>query len=48
MSHLRIVVFGEELAREGIAKAIDFLLRDHEIRADFYMLVAREERAQGY
>jgi spore germination protein KC len=46
MSHLRIVVFGEELAREGIAKAIDFLLRDHEIRADFYMLVAREERAQ--
>lgn len=46
MSHLRIVVFGEELAREGIAKVIDFLLRDHEMRTDFYMLVAREERAQ--
>lgn len=46
-SHLRVVVFGEEMARAGIAKAVDFLLRDHEIRTDFYILVAQGKRAEN-
>lgn len=45
-SHLRIVVIGEELAREGIAEALDLLSRDYELRMDFYILVAKDTRAE--
>ncbi|MBB6674667.1 Ger(x)C family spore germination protein [Cohnella nanjingensis] len=41
-AHLRIVVFGERLARDGIAKPLDYLSRDAEMRNDFYLVVARE------
>ncbi|QHW35272.1 Ger(x)C family spore germination protein [Paenibacillus rhizovicinus] len=40
-SHLRILVIGEELAREGIAKVLDSLSRDHELRTDFYIVIAK-------
>ncbi|SFJ21595.1 spore germination protein KC [Paenibacillus sp. UNC496MF] len=40
-SHLRILVIGEDLARAGIAKVLDGLSRDHELRTDFYIIVAR-------
>ncbi|WP_044642215.1 Ger(x)C family spore germination protein [Risungbinella massiliensis] len=45
-SHLRVIVFGEALAKEGIAKAIDFISRDHEMRTDFYLLVAKGTSAE--
>ncbi|GMK41866.1 spore germination protein KC [Paenibacillus sp. CCS19] len=45
-SHLRIVVIGEELAREGIAEALDLLSRDYELRMDFYILVAKGTSAE--
>lgn len=41
LSHLRIVLFGEDMAREGIGKALDFLSRDHEMRSDFFLSVAK-------
>lgn len=41
VAHLREVVFGEEIAREGIGKALDFFSRDHEMRTDFYITVAK-------
>jgi len=41
LSHVRIVVFGEELAKEGIGKTLDFLSRDHEMRTDFFIAVAK-------
>ncbi|NOU70159.1 Ger(x)C family spore germination protein [Paenibacillus sp. LMG 31458] len=44
-SHLRILVIGEELAREGVSKVLDGLARDHEIRSDFYIIVARDTTA---
>ena len=44
-SHLRILVIGEDLAREGIAKVLDGLSRDHELRTDFYIIVARNTSA---
>ncbi|NBD25174.1 Ger(x)C family spore germination protein [Paenibacillus glycinis] len=44
-SHLRILVIGEDLAREGIAKVLDGLSRDHELRTDFYIIVARNTTA---
>jgi spore germination protein KC len=43
--HLRIVVISEKLAEEGFLDVLDFLYRDHELRSDFYIVIAREERA---
>lgn len=40
-AHLRFVVFGEALAREGIEDTLDVLSRDNELRTDFYLLVAK-------
>ncbi len=40
-SHLRIVVFGEELARIGLRKPLDFISREPEMRNDFYLVVAK-------
>jgi len=47
MSHLRILVFGESLAREGIGKVLDFLSRDPEMRQDFFIVVARQTDAEN-
>lgn len=40
-SHLRMVVFSEEVAREGIRNIVDFMARDHEFRTDFYFIIAK-------
>jgi spore germination protein KC len=34
-------VIGEELAKEGIGEALDYLSRDHEHRSDFFIVVAK-------
>ncbi|MCW2277622.1 Ger(x)C family spore germination protein [Heliophilum fasciatum] len=44
-AHLRLVVLGEVLARQGIEEVVDFLVRDHEFRGDFFFIVARETTA---
>ncbi|BBU38045.1 hypothetical protein APP_03370 [Aeribacillus pallidus] len=44
-SHLRILVIGEELAKEGIGEVLDLLSRDHEMRTDFYITVAKDAKA---
>jgi spore germination protein KC len=41
VAHLRLVVIGEELAKEGIGKALDVLSRQHELRSDFFITVAK-------
>ncbi|MBM7540070.1 Ger(x)C family spore germination protein [Amphibacillus cookii] len=46
VSHIRTVIFGEALAIEGIVDTLDFLMRDHELRADFMIAVAREATAE--
>lgn len=46
LAHLRILVFGEELAKSGVGKTLDFLSRNHEVRTDFAVLVARGETAE--
>ncbi|MET3507931.1 Ger(x)C family spore germination protein [Halalkalibacter oceani] len=43
-SYTQVVVIDEELAKEGIIEALDFLVRDHEFRTDFYFLIARNAR----
>ncbi len=40
-SHLRIIIFGEDIAREGIQETLDFFIRGHEYRTDFFFLVAK-------
>ncbi|WP_409344450.1 Ger(x)C family spore germination protein [Paenibacillus sp. MBLB4367] len=44
-AHIRIFVIGEELAKEGIRNVLDLLLRDHELRPDFYVAVAKGTKA---
>jgi spore germination protein KC len=44
-SHNQILVIGEDMARRGIGQAFEFIERDHEIRTDFYVLVAKGAQA---
>ncbi|WP_066187939.1 Ger(x)C family spore germination protein [Gracilibacillus timonensis] len=46
LSHLQLIVYGEELARDGIGKTLDLLLRDHELRTDFNIIVAKGTRGK--
>ncbi|OCT11507.1 hypothetical protein A8709_07530 [Paenibacillus pectinilyticus] len=45
-SHLRILVIGEEMAKEGIGQMLDVFSRDHELRSDFNILVAKNTTAR--
>jgi len=47
VAHLRMLVIGESLAREGMGKALDFLSRDQELRTDFFIVVAKGTRAEN-
>lgn len=46
-SHLRMYVIGEALAREGIGNVLDFISRDHELRTDFYIVVAKNASGEN-
>ncbi|MED4452256.1 Ger(x)C family spore germination protein [Metabacillus fastidiosus] len=45
-SHLRMIVLGEEFAKDGIGEILDLLFRDQEFRMDFYIMVAEGMRAE--
>jgi len=45
-AHIRILVLGEELARDGIGKSLDLISRDHEFRTDFYVVVSKGTSAK--
>lgn len=40
-SHNTIIIFGEDLAKEGLEKYIDFFLRDPEVRRTVWILIAK-------
>jgi spore germination protein KC len=46
-SHLRVLVIGEELARDGLMKILDGISRNHEFRSDFYLIIAKGETAEN-
>ncbi|KRF41838.1 Ger(x)C family spore germination protein [Paenibacillus sp. Soil787] len=46
-SHLRILVISEVLAREGITPILDGISRNHEMRSDFYIIVAKGTTAEN-
>lgn len=43
-SYVQAVVLDGDLAEEGIIEALDFLIRDHEFRTDFYFLISKEAK----
>lgn len=45
-SHLRVLVIGEDLARQGIGPLMDGISRNHEFRSDFFIIVAKGARAE--
>lgn len=44
--HMRLLVIGEDVAKEGISKVVDFIERDHEFRSNFYIVVAKGIQAE--
>ncbi|MEH7250633.1 Ger(x)C family spore germination protein [Neobacillus niacini] len=46
LSHIQLIIFGEEFAKEGIGKSLDFISRNHEFRTDFYILVSKGGKAE--
>ncbi|GLB61816.1 Ger(x)C family spore germination protein [Cytobacillus sp. NCCP-133] len=46
-SHIRILVISEELAEEGLGEVLDFLIRDHNVRSDFYVVIAKDTKAEN-
>ncbi|OIA98627.1 spore gernimation protein GerC [Paenibacillus sp. LC231] len=45
LSHVRVLVFGEDLARLGVSDVLDYISRNHQLRTDFFMLVAKNGKA---
>lgn len=41
LGHLRVVIVSEQLAKRGLKKTLDLLMRDPEIRKSSYLLVSR-------
>ncbi len=44
--HIRMVVFSEETARDGIQSIVDYLTRNGEYRTDFYFVIAKGASAK--
>lgn len=44
-AHLRMIVLGEELARSGIGKPLDFISRNPQMRTDFFLIIAKNSYA---
>ncbi len=41
MAHNYVILFGQDIAEQGLGKYMDFFLREHELRLDMQLLVAR-------
>ncbi|EGD48692.1 germination protein, Ger(x)C family [Ruminiclostridium papyrosolvens DSM 2782] len=44
-SHIKVIVVGEEYAREGLEDTIDFITRSHELRKTTWLIVASDCKA---
>jgi spore germination protein KC len=45
-THLRMVVFSEDIAKEGIKSILDYFMRSYEYRSDFYCVIAKGSPAK--
>ncbi len=46
-AQLQMLIIGEELAKEGISDILDHILRDHQYRRDFFVVIARGTKAEN-
>ncbi|MCY9665774.1 Ger(x)C family spore germination protein [Paenibacillus alginolyticus] len=46
LSHLQMVVIGEEMAKDGIGDALDVLYRGYQTRPDFYLTIVKGSKAR--
>jgi len=46
MSHLRVLIIGEDIAKQGMQDILDYFQRSYEFRPDFYVLVAKNHKAK--
>lgn len=46
ISHLSVVIISEEVAKKGIENLIDYLLRDPQSHQNFYMVIAKNNKAK--
>ncbi len=46
-SHLRMLIIGEDLAKEGMGEIVDYVVRGKEFRTDFYLTIAKNTRAEN-
>ncbi len=42
-AHVELLIIDEELAKEGISPILDFLIRDPELRDEFYVLISQDK-----
>lgn len=45
LSSLNVIIFSEDVAKNGVNKIADFLMREPESRKKFYLLVTQDEKA---
>ena len=45
-SHVKVIVIGENMAREGLTEVIDFITRTHEIRSFTWIMIAKDSEAK--
>ncbi|MEO3947866.1 Ger(x)C family spore germination protein [Gorillibacterium sp. CAU 1737] len=46
ISQLRMLILGEEYARNGITESVEMLTRHPSVRSDFFIAIAKEHRAE--
>ena len=46
ISHLSVVIISEDVAKKGINNLLDYLLRDPQSHQNFYMVIAKDSKAQ--
>jgi spore germination protein KC len=45
VAHIRLLVIGEDVAKEGIGPSLDLFSREEELRTDFFIVVAKDTTA---
>ncbi|WP_226038225.1 Ger(x)C family spore germination protein [Aquibacillus saliphilus] len=46
LSHLRIILLGQEFSEGGISQSLDFISRDHEMRLEFSLMITKNMEAE--
>ncbi|MGN7284125.1 Ger(x)C family spore germination protein [Shouchella rhizosphaerae] len=47
VSQLKVLILSEDVAKEGLDHVLDFFYRDHEMRSDFFVLIAKDTNAEN-